>query len=81
MRATILVGYSVAALVLGHSTSAAAQEKSCTQVASSARNWLVQNPASKAYSNADVERALKECLRTGYWTNVSKSGGHPAKKQ
>lgn len=63
------------------SSSVIAQEKSCTQIASNARNWLIQNPNSKAYSVVDVQKAFKECMRTGYWTNVSKPGGQPARKQ
>lgn len=72
---SLLVGQAVLPL------PAQAQEKSCTQIASNARNWLVQNPSSRAYTNADVDRAFKECLKTGYWTNVSKSGGQPATKR
>ena len=58
-----------------------AQQKSCTQIAANARNWLVRNPGSQAYNDYDVDRALKECLKSGYWKNVSKGGGQPAKKQ
>lgn len=71
----------VAIVQLAHAPSANAQEKSCTEIAVNARDWLVRNPASNAYTRADVDRALKECLRTGYWTNVSKGGGQAAKKQ
>ena len=68
-------------LLLLAPSPADAQKKSCTQIAENARNVLARNSNPNSYGTADVDRALKECLKTGYWFNVSKSGGQPARKK
>jgi hypothetical protein len=60
---------------------ASAQTLTCTEIATMAKIWLKRNPGSNAYTLQQVQAELRNCLSTGYWNNLSKSGGQSALKQ